>query len=90
MGNLFATAKPKQRIIFVATAAKNTMEFKFSDDAATWTVGQLKSKIHENEGIPPDQQRLIAPGASIESQDTERLDIYWETTFRLFLRLRNL
>lgn len=76
-------SKPKQRIIYVNTPSRRPEEYKFSDDATTWTVGHLKSKIHEMEGISPRKQYLIADGESIEFQDTQRLEMYWETTFQL-------
>ena len=41
---------------------------------AEMTVSQLKSRIQDMEGLPPDQQRLIASGRQLE--DTQCLFSY--------------
>ena len=72
--------------LFVKTLSGKTISVEVDDGDK---IEDVKAKIEEKEGIPPEQQRLIFAGKQMDAHKTlEEYDLHDGASLSMVLRLR--
>ena len=85
--NSHSIADTQDFMVFIKTLTGKTLTVYAN---RSLSIYQLKLRVQDKEGIPPDQQRLIIDGKQLEDYEMvgEHTEIHKECTMHLVLRLR--
>ena len=81
-------AVKNQELTFLANVKTITGKHLSYEMSFTETIEDLKDRIYDTEGIPPDQQRMIITGKQIETGTFKENGIDGDIVIYLVLRLR--